>query len=204
MNRTNFLNRGRALVVYALLAGTAHAQSCGTAHNTIRLSAPTSGLCAVGTASVVSGTGPFSWFCLVGTSFETCSTRPHCHDVDGNGIVAATTDGLIINRVMLGMTGTSVSSAAQPGSPRSTWPAIRDFLAQSCGYTNLACIPNGQDFAIAPQPNFSACVDAIFPQAGRCCAGTIQVVTYDNPLGSNSCVATCGPSIGSAPEPKIE
>lgn len=205
MKGNSVFSRCCALVLSALFAGSIHAQACGTAHGTIRLTAPTSGLCATGTPSVVSGTGPFSWFCLAGTAFETCSTRPHCHDVDGNGQIHATTDGLIINRVMLGLTGTAVSSAAQAGAPRSTWPAIRDFLSQSCGYSNLTCVQDGQNYAIAAQPNITACIDAIFPlEASVCCSGTFTVVTFDNPIGSNSCVGTCGPRIGRAPEPKIE
>jgi hypothetical protein len=154
---------------------------------------------------VVSGTGPFFWYCLIGTSFENCSTRPHCHDVDGNGQIHATSDGLIINRVMLGMTGTAVSSAAQPGAPRSTWTSIRNFLSASCGYTNLACTPNGQTFYIAAQPNIQSCVDAIIPAAATaCCAGTLSVIVYNNPLGSLSCGGTCGAPIGAAPEAKPE
>ena len=193
------------IVVACGLVSGVEAQTCGPANGTVRLVAPTTELCTTGTPSVVSGTGPFSWFCLVGSSFDACSTRPHCHDVDGNGQIHATTDGLIINRVMLGLTGTAVSSAAQAGAPRSTWPAIRDFLAQSCGYTNLACVQNGQNYSSAPQPSITACLDAIFPQAANvCCSGTFTVVTYDSPVGSNSCVGTCGPPIGAAPEPKIE
>lgn len=194
-----------AMSLAALLPMFTFAQTCGPADGTIRLTAPTTGLCATGNPSVVSGTGPFSWFCLVGSSFQTCSTRPHCHDVDGNGQIHATTDGLIISRVMLGMTGTAVSSAAQPGAPRSTWTSIRNFLAASCGYTNLVCTPNGQTFSVASQPNIQSCIDAIIPAAATaCCAGTLSVIVYDNPLGSLSCSGTCGAPIGAAPEAKPE
>jgi hypothetical protein len=193
------------LALFALLPIVSFGQTCGPADGTIRLTAPTTGLCATGNPSVVSGTGPFFWYCLVGTSFENCSTRPHCHDVDGNGQIHATSDGLIINRVMLGMTGTAVSSAAQPGAPRSTWTSIRNFLAASCGYTNLVCTPNGQTISIAPQPNIQSCIDAIIPAATtQCCVGTLTVITFDNPMGSNSCVGTCGAPIGAAPEAKLE
>jgi subtilisin family serine protease len=58
---------------------------------------------------------------------------PCSMDVDGDGLTLATTDGLILTRVMLGMHGNAVSSAAVPGSPRSTWDAINTFLTTSCG-----------------------------------------------------------------------
>lgn len=62
------------------------------------------------------------------------AVAPACSmDIDGDGQIHATTDGLIIMRAMLGMRDTAVSSAAVPGSPRSTWTDIRNFLVTSCG-----------------------------------------------------------------------
>ena len=61
---------------------------------------------------------------------------PCSMDIDGDGKTLATTDGLIVFRVMMGMTDAAVSSAAAPGSPRNSWDAIRSYLIGSCG-TNL-------------------------------------------------------------------
>jgi hypothetical protein len=58
---------------------------------------------------------------------------PVCRlDIDGDTFIYATTDGLILMRVMLGMTGAAVESAAAPGSPRNTWTAIRAYLNNNC------------------------------------------------------------------------
>ena len=57
---------------------------------------------------------------------------PCTMDIDGDGHIYATTDGLILMRVMLGMTNTAVSSAAVSGSPRSTWTEIKKYLNESC------------------------------------------------------------------------
>jgi subtilisin family serine protease len=59
---------------------------------------------------------------------ETCNM-----DIDGDGKVLATTDGLILMRAMMGMKDSAVSSAAVPGSPRSDWATIRAFLVNACG-----------------------------------------------------------------------
>ena len=59
---------------------------------------------------------------------ETCNM-----DVDGDGVVLPTTDGLMLLRAMMGMTGTAVSSAAMVGAPRSDWTSIRRFLVTVCG-----------------------------------------------------------------------
>jgi len=61
---------------------------------------------------------------------ETCNM-----DIDGDGVVLATTDGLMLIRAMMGMSGTAVSSAAVVGSPRSDWATIRPFLVNVCGMT---------------------------------------------------------------------
>jgi hypothetical protein len=57
---------------------------------------------------------------------------PCTMDIDGDGHIYATTDGLLLTRVMLGLIGTAVSSAAVPGSPRSTWAEIKKYLNESC------------------------------------------------------------------------
>ena len=58
---------------------------------------------------------------------ETCSM-----DVDGDGQVLPTTDGLIIMRAMMGMTGTAVSNAATATAARNTWDSIRNYLKNVC------------------------------------------------------------------------
>lgn len=55
-------------------------------------------------------------------------------DVDGSGLLDALTDGLIIMRALLGMTGTAVTNGAVSGSAtRTSWADIRDYLNTTCG-----------------------------------------------------------------------
>ncbi len=55
-------------------------------------------------------------------------------DIDGNGATRALSDGLILLRAMLGLTGTAVSNGAvAPGATRASWPAIRAYLNTRCG-----------------------------------------------------------------------
>jgi Domain of unknown function (DUF4394) len=58
-----------------------------------------------------------------------------CLDLDGDGVSRANTDGLMLIRALLGMTGTGVTSGAisTPAPPRSTWTAIRNHLNANCG-----------------------------------------------------------------------
>ena len=88
-----------------------------------------------------------------GFSFRACATRttdanvatfvdaqskaaslPKPFDIDGDGVVSATTDGLMLLRVALGITGDAVViNATAPGAPRNTWALVRPYLVQQCG-----------------------------------------------------------------------
>jgi alpha-tubulin suppressor-like RCC1 family protein len=60
-------------------------------------------------------------------------------DVDGDGVVGATTDLLILSRVRMGLTGDSVTAnALGPRATRTTWTAIRNYLRFNCGMGDLA------------------------------------------------------------------
>jgi serine protease len=55
-------------------------------------------------------------------------------DIDGDGTVSTATDGLMLLRVALGLTGDAVvANATAPGAPRVTWAQVRPYLVQQCG-----------------------------------------------------------------------
>jgi hypothetical protein len=64
-----------------------------------------------------------------------------CLDLDGDGRIRSTSDGLLLMRALLGLTGTSATENAIPPGPhpidavplRSTWTAIRNHLNTRCG-----------------------------------------------------------------------
>ena len=60
-------------------------------------------------------------------------------DVDDDGAVSALSDGLLMVRAMLGMSGTAVTSGLTgANATRPTWPQIRAHLSGSCGLQGLA------------------------------------------------------------------
>ena len=60
-------------------------------------------------------------------------------DIDGDGKVAALTDGLIMIRSLLGLTGDAVTTGAIGAqASRTNWPAIRTYLAETCKVGDLA------------------------------------------------------------------
>ena len=86
------------------------------------------------------------------TSFRTCATRTTganiaafidaqrqsvsgaiSLDIDGDGLVTPTTDGLMLLRVALGLTGDAVvRNATTPGAPRQSWSDVRAYLNGTC------------------------------------------------------------------------
>jgi hypothetical protein len=55
-------------------------------------------------------------------------------DIDGNGILDAPTDGLMLLRAMFGLTGSAVTNGALGGNaPRNTWAHVCSFLNANCG-----------------------------------------------------------------------
>ena len=57
-------------------------------------------------------------------------------DIDGDGLVLPTTDGLMLLRASLGLTGDAVvAGATAPGAPRQSWADVKSYLNLSCGMT---------------------------------------------------------------------
>ena len=55
-------------------------------------------------------------------------------DLDGDGQSLPTTDGLMLLRVMLGLTGTAVTqNAINPAGTRPDWTSVRNYLNTTCG-----------------------------------------------------------------------
>jgi uncharacterized protein (UPF0303 family) len=64
----------------------------------------------------------------------------HCLDIDGDGVLNANRDGLMYTRILLGLTGTAVTTNAVSTinpPPRRTWDAIRLHLINDCGMSSL-------------------------------------------------------------------
>lgn len=57
-------------------------------------------------------------------------------DIDGDGKVLPTTDGLILTRIALGIAGNAaLAGAISPTATRNTWAKVRDYLVNQCAMT---------------------------------------------------------------------
>jgi serine protease len=87
---------------------------------------------------------------VAGASFRSCSNRtsasavanfidsqiaaPAAFDVDGDGAAEATTDGLLLLRIALGVAGFDAArGAVASDSPRDSWTLIKPYLQAQCG-----------------------------------------------------------------------
>jgi serine protease len=95
--------------------------------------------------ATINGLNPFS-VCALRTTAATINSfidtqisraigaKPY--DLDGDGVVLAATDGLMILRAALGLPGASiVAGAVAPTAPRNTWALIQPYLKNECGLT---------------------------------------------------------------------
>jgi hypothetical protein len=76
-------------------------------------------------------------FCIARLNPGSSGARNCTPDIDGDGRSTATVDGLIMTRVMLGLTGTAVTGGITfpAAAPRKTWSAIRSYLVTHCAMT---------------------------------------------------------------------
>lgn len=74
-------------------------------------------------------------FCVARVHGGPYGYRACSPDVDGDNQVSATTDGLILSRVALGIRGAAVIGGISfpAAASRNTWPQIRDYLFYQCG-----------------------------------------------------------------------
>lgn len=66
---------------------------------------------------------PGFWHAVIG------ATQGCVLDIDGNNVISATSDGLMILRSMLGLSNAAVTQGATvPGAPRTTWAQIEPYV----------------------------------------------------------------------------
>jgi hypothetical protein len=72
--------------------------ACGPSNNTSLSSAPTSGLCASGTASAVTGTGPWNWSCAGSNGGSTASCSAPASIMGVNGVCGSANGRLLSSK----------------------------------------------------------------------------------------------------------
>ena len=102
------------------------APNCGSSNGKTFDTKPTSGLCSVGNASSVSGSGPWSWTCVSGARTTSCraniTAAPVCGTSDGQTFSAMPTSGLC-----------SVGNASSvSGSGPWSWTCISGARSTDC------------------------------------------------------------------------
>ena len=111
----------------------AFASSAATVNNNqyvcVRQVAPAS-TPAQSKATLVVGGGWANFLVTTGLEITSCNL-----DIDGSGGAPnPLTDGLMLVRAMLGLTGTAVTNGAIIGTPpRNTWALIQPYLNANCG-----------------------------------------------------------------------
>ena len=150
--------------------------SCGSANNVGRSSAPTSNLCETGTASAVTGTGPWNWTCTGTGAPANCSAPTSCpagQTWNGTSCVA---NGCWVNtHYQPPSTSTHCSDVAGFGAGSSCTPLGRQCYIHTAG--------TGPSFPIY------TCNTSCTGGPSSACGSANNVATTANPPSSNLCTA---------------
>ncbi|MEN9724422.1 MAG: hypothetical protein RJB38_2408 [Pseudomonadota bacterium] len=172
--------------------------ACGSAHNSLGVTAPTSGLCSSGLASAVSGTGPWTWSC------------------QGNN--GATTDNCSAQKAQQGTCGTAHEKtlSSKPNAIGELCASGDSSEVNGTGPWNWTCQGNTGPVAscsakITPVTpgvcgSSNNSVATAMPQTNLCSSGSASVVTGNGPwswtcqgshgAASASCSASLAQSFG--------
>ena len=108
--------------------------ACGGANGGSFVVAPATNLCVAGNATSVTQTATqWTWACsgISGGTSATCNANVQCSmDLDGNGSVNATSDGLMLPRILQGASGVGITNGALglPILTRTTGAAISSYM----------------------------------------------------------------------------
>ncbi|MCK9578304.1 PKD domain-containing protein [bacterium] len=171
----NGINLGSTVSCSANKAPTKIDGQCGLSHGSAFEIAPTTGLCSAGTASYVSGTGPWTWKCAGhngGTSVN-CSAQKiskingQCGSSNGGYFYSAPTTGLC----------NSGTASYVSGTGPWTWTCggINGGTTASCSAKERSLIVNGQ-CGSSNGGSFSSA-----PTSGFCNSGTFTGITGTGP-----------------------
>jgi pseudomonalisin len=176
---------------YALVNSWEIIGACGPANGASFSSAPSTGLCSVGTPSTLTGTGPWSWSCAgsYGGSTASCSAN-----LEIDGACGAANGASFYSEPTTNLCGVGTASAVTGTGPWS-WSC-----AGSYGGSTASCFANLEVDGACGAAN-GASFSAI-PASGLCSGGTPSTVTGTGPWNwscngiNGGITATCSATYG--------
>jgi hypothetical protein len=173
---------------------------CGSSNTSIFTVQPTTNLCTAGTATTVSGSGPWSWNCTganLGTS-ASCTANIQSYALfftaDVNGSLTGTTSQTVNH----GANATTVTAIPVSGYHFTNWMEGATVVATTAALTvNNVTAAHSYTANFAADPVNGACGSsnggkfAIAPATSLCTAGAVSAVTGSGPW-SWSCNGTNG------------
>jgi hypothetical protein len=138
--------------------------ACGSANGSTVASAPTTNLCSAGTASAVSGTGPWTWTCQGTNNTAQCQANPLvgvCGSANGGVFTSAPTTNLCSAGTASAVSGTGpwtwvcqgANSAAQCQANPATWNVTSSVTGGNGTISCTSPVNHGLASACAITPN---------------------------------------------------
>ncbi|HXC93889.1 MAG TPA: DUF1566 domain-containing protein [Geobacteraceae bacterium] len=181
------------------LSGTALINGgCGAADGSKFITAPTTGLCVSGTASVLSGTGPWTWNCsgLGGGTTAACSANSTNFAITFSAGAHGSLTGATAQTVNYGGSATTVTAVPDPtyafvgwwedaGLPGVAWTGVQNTRPDAS--LTVSNVTSNHSYHAAFAVNYGICGSsngATFtsaPGSNLCAAGTATAVSGSGP-----------------------
>jgi hypothetical protein len=156
--------------------GTPVNGSCGPANGVAVSIAPTANLCSAGTASAVTGSGPWAWSCLGSNGGTTASCSAPLTQQTING-ACGTANGVAVSSAPTTNLCSAGTASAVTGSGPWAWSC-----AGSNGGTTASCSAPLTSSAVNGQcGSMNGVTTNVAPTTGLCSAGTASAVSGTGP-----------------------
>ena len=168
---------------------------CGSSNGGTFTAIPSGNLCQSGTASVVSGSGPWSWNCggLNGGTTASCSAAIQTYAVTFQSVGSGTLAGTTSQVVNFGGSTTAVTAVPAVGNHFVSWTGIGGFVTSTSNPLTVANVTSALTITanFAADPTNGACGSSnggtfrVIPSGNLCLTGTASIVSGSGPWSWN-------------------
>jgi hypothetical protein len=164
---------------------------CGSSAGQALTTAPTTGLCSLGTPTPVTGSGPWSWSCsgIKGGTDAACSSDLQTYQLTFTPGSGGALSGVLSQTVPYGSAATSVTANADPGFHFVNWSGSNGFIITTVNPLIITGVTSGYDIVanFAPDPVSGVCGSSAgrtlttAPSTGLCSLGAPTPISGSGP-----------------------
>lgn len=176
--------------------------TCGSSNGSTLTSVPSTTLCATGTPTTLTGSGPWTWSCtgINGGTTAACSAAVQTNTITFQNGVNGTLTGTTSQTVNYGASATAVTAVPAPGYNFVNWTGTGGFVTTTANPLTVTNVTAAQtitaNFSSAPINGACGTANATIvntvPATNLCSAGSASTVNWSSILSWNCAGANGG------------